>query len=99
MSKLSTNQSASSGRAQMEAQTPYARALPSEGERENHSSSVLSWSLLLVLLSASLTLPALAGPSSPYRGLWVGEVTLNYVTEVTTPLDANNVPIAPDPKI
>ena len=37
--------------------------------------------------------------SSPYRGLWVGEVTLGAVNEVAVPLDANNVPRAPDPNV
>ncbi|MDG1242832.1 MAG: hypothetical protein P8R37_09765 [Opitutae bacterium] len=31
-------------------------------------------------------------------GLWVGEVVLNQVNEVTVPLDANNIPRAPDPR-
>jgi len=34
-----------------------------------------------------------------YRGLWVGEAKLNFVTEVTVPLDKNNNPVAPDPKV
>ena len=34
-----------------------------------------------------------------YRGLWVGQVTLNFVNEVSVPLDENNVSIAPDPKV
>ncbi|WP_367871014.1 hypothetical protein [Luteolibacter sp. Populi] len=37
--------------------------------------------------------------SSPYRGLWVGEVSLGAVNEVSVPLDANNVPRAPDPNV
>jgi hypothetical protein len=37
--------------------------------------------------------------SDPARGLWVGEVTLKYATEVTVPLDAFNNPIAPNPRI
>lgn len=32
-----------------------------------------------------------------YRGLWVGEAKLNYVTEVAVGLDENNVSVAPDP--
>lgn len=36
---------------------------------------------------------------SAFRGLWVGEVTLNYVTEVTVGLDRNNNPVAPEPRI
>ncbi|WP_265594628.1 hypothetical protein [Haloferula sp. BvORR071] len=37
--------------------------------------------------------------SSPYRGLWVGEATLGAVNEVAVPLDANNIPRAPDPNV
>lgn len=37
--------------------------------------------------------------SSPYRGLWAGQVVLNYVNEVPVPLDENNQPVAPDPKV
>lgn len=35
--------------------------------------------------------------SDAYRGLWVGQVTLNQVNEVSIPLDENNNPVAPDP--
>jgi hypothetical protein len=41
----------------------------------------------------------LAAETSPYQGLWVGEVVLGGVNEVTVPLDANNVPRAPDPNV
>ena len=37
--------------------------------------------------------------ASPLRGLWVGSVALNAVNEVAVPLDADNVPIAPDPEV
>lgn len=43
--------------------------------------------------------PAASPTANPYRGLWVGDVKLHYATEVTVPLDKNNVPIAPDPKV
>lgn len=39
------------------------------------------------------------GQSDLHRGLWVGQVNLNYVNEVPVPLDENDVPIAPDPKV
>lgn len=39
------------------------------------------------------------GQSDPNRGLWVGQVTLQYVNEVSVPLDASNVSIAPDPSV
>lgn len=42
--------------------------------------------------------PARAG-ADPHRGLWVGQVTLNFVNEVPVVLDANNQPVAPDPKV
>lgn len=37
--------------------------------------------------------------ASPFRGLWVGSAALDSVNEVTIPLDAANVPIAPDPEV
>ena len=37
--------------------------------------------------------------SNANRGLWVGEVVLNAVNEVAVPLDANNVPKAPNPNV
>lgn len=40
-----------------------------------------------------------AGQASPYRGLWVGTVSLQAVNEVSVPLDAANVPVAPDPEV
>lgn len=39
------------------------------------------------------------GQAAANRGLWVGQVTLTRVNEVTIPIDANNVPIAPDPAV
>lgn len=46
--------------------------------------------------TSQLSLPA---QSSPNRGLWVGEVVLDRVNEVTVPLDAENIPRAPDPNV
>jgi len=37
--------------------------------------------------------------ASSFRGLWVGSAVLNAVNEVSIPLDAGNVPVAPDPEI
>ncbi|MBX3745650.1 MAG: hypothetical protein KF833_10110 [Verrucomicrobiae bacterium] len=56
---------------------------------------------VLVLLGGALMLaPGVAlGAADPYRGLWVGQVTLGYVNEVPVPLDENNVPVAPDPNV
>ncbi len=42
--------------------------------------------------------PVQAGADA-HRGLWVGQVTLNFVNEVPVVLDANNQPVAPDPKV
>jgi hypothetical protein len=42
-------------------------------------------------------LSAAADGVSPYAGLWVGTVGLKTVSEVSIPLDADNVPRAPDP--
>lgn len=55
-----------------------------------------SSSLACAFLAAAAPL---SGQSSPHRGLWVGEVTLGAVNEVTVPLDAGNVPRAPDPNV
>ena len=40
-----------------------------------------------------------SGQSSPMRGLWVGSVKLKAVNEVAVPLDAANVPVAPNPSV
>jgi hypothetical protein len=55
--------------------------------------------LIVVMVLQGALLRASAGSADPYRGLWVGEVTLNYVNEVAVPLDENNSPVAPDPKV
>jgi hypothetical protein len=52
------------------------------------------------LISAGMLLPGtLQGQANPYRGLWVGEVKLGAVNEVTVPLDAANIPRAPNPAV
>ena len=38
-------------------------------------------------------------PADPNSGLWVGQVTLNYVNEVTVALDEDNIPRAKDPNL
>ena len=50
-----------------------------------------------VLAAGPLLSGSAFGQASPYRGLWVGEVQLDGVNEVSVPLDANNIPRAPDP--
>lgn len=49
--------------------------------------------------SVCVLLSTLSAATSPYQGLWVGEAVLGNVNEVTVPLDANNVPRAPDPAV
>ncbi len=53
-------------------------------------------------LTTAMFLAPLSGAgqaANPYRGLWVGQVTLTHANEVSVPLDKNNIPIAPDPKV
>ena len=53
-----------------------------------------------ILLAAGLLLPgAVFGQVSPYRGLWVGEVRLDAVNEVSVPLDEHNIARAPNPAV
>lgn len=53
-----------------------------------------------LLLAAGLLAPAPAfSQANPYRGLWVGEVRLDGVNEVSVPLDAQNIPRAPNPAV
>ena len=56
-----------------------------------------SLSSLLACALWTAAAPNSAAEASPYRGLWVGEVALGKVNEVTVPLDAQNIPRAPDP--
>lgn len=56
-----------------------------------------SLSSLLACALWTAAAPNAAAEASPYRGLWVGEVALGKVNEVTVPLDAQNIPRAPDP--
>jgi hypothetical protein len=58
--------------------------------------------LLLAALTAGFLVAAPmmdAAEANRYRGLWAGQVTLNFVNEVTVPLDKNNIPRAPDPDL
>src|SRR5262245_26911596 len=54
---------------------------------------------LPMLIATALVACECAVAQTNYRGLWVGQVTLNFANEVSVPLDENNVAIAPDPKI
>lgn len=52
------------------------------------------------LVVATLTAPRTGwGQASPFRGLWVGSVSLDAVNEVSVPLNEANVPIAPNPEV
>lgn len=54
----------------------------------------------LLLTAAAVFVVSRAGyGANPYRGLWVGQANLSYVTEVSVPFDENNVAIAPDPEV
>lgn len=53
--------------------------------------------MIIAVITSSLGLAY--GQVSANRGLWVGQATLTRVNEVSIPLDANNVPIAPDPAV
>jgi hypothetical protein len=63
--------------------------------RRRAGANILAAALLVFLADPA----SAASTTSPYRGLWVGDVTLKYATEVTVGLNKNNVPIAPDPKV
>lgn len=55
--------------------------------------------LLVLSLGLGVVRPQAGAASDPYRGLWVGQVSLSHVTEVPVPLDENNVPVAPNPRV
>jgi hypothetical protein len=68
--------------------------------RLNLPTFVARRSAWLVLFAALCAGPASGqNAANALRGLWIGQVTLNYVTEVSVPLDRNNIPIAPEPRI
>lgn len=51
------------------------------------------------LSAAAITPVAVFGQASPFRGLWVGSASLTAVNEVAVPLNAQNVPVAPNPEV
>ncbi|MCC7377679.1 MAG: hypothetical protein IT581_23660 [Verrucomicrobiales bacterium] len=73
-------------------------AVPQGGGVIRRFSSTVQWACALAAgwLACSWDTHA---ATSPYRGLWVGQITLSHVNEVSIPLDENNVAIAPDPKV
>src|ERR1051325_9968689 len=64
--------------------------------RKNSTFFILHSTFLLLAVASA---PAATYTGDPYRGLWIGDVTLKYATEVTVPLNSNNVPIAPNPAV
>ena len=60
-------------------------------------SAIIQTAAFCGCLAAALS--ASAGGVSPYAGLWVGEVALRTVNEVSIPKDENNVDVAPNPAI
>ena len=60
------------------------------------SHKTVRYYLVLASVGWSLQTP-LPGQAPDSHGLWVGEVVLGEVNEVTVPLDENNIPRAPDP--
>lgn len=55
--------------------------------------------VLCVVFAIAVPRHSAYGQAAASRGLWVGQVTVTRVNEVSIPLDANNVAIAPDPAV
>jgi hypothetical protein len=64
-----------------------------------HMTSHIQKPLRAVFFASALGAASAFGQASPFRGLWVGSVSLRAVNEVAIPLDENNVPIAPKPLV
>lgn len=56
-------------------------------------------SVVMMLAVITSSFGSAYGQGAANRGLWVGQATLTRVNEVSIPLDANNVAIAPDPAV
>ena len=54
---------------------------------------------MVFIVTAFCVAESSLGQTSPYRGLWVGSVSLRRVNEVAIPLDAQNNPVAPKPQV
>ena len=54
---------------------------------------------VLLVLAIAAPVDRVHGQAATTRGLWVGQVILTRVNEVSIPLDANNVAVAPDPEV
>ena len=70
--------------------------------RGSHGPGLAASLLARLAIGAALLggLPGEApGQANALRGLWVGQVTLNFASEVTVALDKNNVAIAPNPNV
>jgi hypothetical protein len=71
-----------------------------EGTNMMRTSFLLKKGLTTTLILAGLSMTDTGfGQASPYRGLWVGSAALIAVNEVTIPLNAANVPVAPNPNV
>jgi hypothetical protein len=55
--------------------------------------------ILILLFAIAVPVQGVLGQAASTRGLWVGQVTLSRVNEVTIPLNASNVAVAPDPDV
>lgn len=74
-----------------------------ESDKGIYNMRAISWlksSLLSAVIAAVLFAPQTGrAQASPLRGLWVGSASLTAVNEVSIPLNAENVPIAPNPEV
>jgi hypothetical protein len=72
---------------------------PQREIRRGGSGEPARW-LSITTACCLLTFSVVTGQAAdPYRGLWVGQVSLTRATQVSVPLDADNVAIAPDPEV
>src|SRR6266404_1355471 len=72
--------------------TPALSPLRGEGEERGIMRALAAAGLLLLAFSAGNSQAA-----SPSRGLWVGEIILTNVNEVTTAVNSQNVLVSPNP--
>lgn len=63
------------------------------------SENGLRRAVAVVMMMMAGTVSAATQMADSNRGLWVGQATLNYVTEVVVPLDEDNIPRAPEPTV
>ncbi len=80
---------------------PGTRAKDQRRKGETRENSLFGHRCAAFVLPAALWLSAVALEAAPHpsRGLWVGEVTLTNVNEVSVAVNAQNVVVAPDPNV